>query len=657
MALIRADRVLEITTTTGVGPYTLAGTESGYQPFSAVCSGGDTIEYVATDDVNWEVALGTYNAGVLNRTSIYASSNGGLAVNWGAGNKTVFCDIPAHYFTTAPAGTVTSVSVTTANGVSGSVANPTSTPAITLTLGAITPSSVVASGNVTGAALIPTGSTVPTNGLYLNAANSVALASNGLIGLSVDSSQTTTAQGALQSVGDLKLIGKFTVLAASGDGNFVGNVTAANLSGTNTGDQTSVTGNAGTATALQNARTIGAVSFNGTANIVPQTIQTVDDAADTTCFPLFANSSGTQTGGQQPKTNSSLGFNASTGALSATSFSGAGTGLTGTAASLTSGNVTTNANLTGALTSVGNATSLGSFTSAQLLAALTDETGTGSAVFAGSPTLTGTVNGAAATWSGNDTAAAFIPTGTTVPTYGMYKFDATNLGFAAGSAAGMKIDGGGNLLTAGGITSLASIAATTTVSGTAFIPSGATVPTNGVYLAAANTVAIATNSANVAQWGAGTSGVVTMPGINNNTTLTAANVTVDTSGGLKKFSSSLRYKKDVEDLDFQYALNLLQLRPAWFRSTCKSDPENWSYYGFIAEEVAKIDKRLVTWDYLPSDWDVDDSGNRKLKDGATLVPDGVPYSILTVGLVALAQMQDKKISELETRLSQLEKGR
>lgn len=38
-------------------------------------------------------------------------------------------------------------------------------------------------------------------------------------------------------------------------------------SGTNTGDQTTVSGNAGTATALQNARTINGVSFNGTANI------------------------------------------------------------------------------------------------------------------------------------------------------------------------------------------------------------------------------------------------------------------------------------------------------------------------------------------------------------------------------------------------------
>jgi hypothetical protein len=88
-------------------------------------------------------------------------------------------------------GTVTAVSVTTANGVSGTVASSTTTPAITLALGAITPSSVAASGAVTGS----------------------------------------------------------------------------NLSGTNTGDQTSVTGNAGTATKLATARTIAGVSFDGTAAI------------------------------------------------------------------------------------------------------------------------------------------------------------------------------------------------------------------------------------------------------------------------------------------------------------------------------------------------------------------------------------------------------
>ena len=44
---------------------------------------------------------------------------------------------------------VSSFSMTTANGVSGTVSNPTTTPNLTITLGNITPSSVVVSGNMT----------------------------------------------------------------------------------------------------------------------------------------------------------------------------------------------------------------------------------------------------------------------------------------------------------------------------------------------------------------------------------------------------------------------------------------------------------------------------------------------------------------------------
>jgi len=54
----------------------------------------------------------------------------------------------------AGSGTVTSVSVVTANGVSGSVADPTTTPAITLSLGAITPTSVAASGAISAGATV-----------------------------------------------------------------------------------------------------------------------------------------------------------------------------------------------------------------------------------------------------------------------------------------------------------------------------------------------------------------------------------------------------------------------------------------------------------------------------------------------------------------------
>lgn len=81
-----------------------------------------------------------------------------------------------------------------------------------------------------------------------------------------------------------------------------------------------LSGNATTATALATPRTIGGVSFDGSANIVPQTIQSINEATDTTCFPLFISASGTQS--LQPLNNTALTFNSNTGLLSATSLGG-----------------------------------------------------------------------------------------------------------------------------------------------------------------------------------------------------------------------------------------------------------------------------------------------------------------------------------------------
>jgi hypothetical protein len=68
-----------------------------------------------------------------------------------------------------------------------------------------------------------------------------------------------------------------------------------------------------------------------------------------------------------------------------TPASGVATNLTGTASGLTAGNVTTNANLIGHVTSVGNAAVLGAFTTAQLNTAISDNS---VATLAGSETLT-----------------------------------------------------------------------------------------------------------------------------------------------------------------------------------------------------------------------------------------------------------------------------
>ena len=63
--------------------------------------------------------------------------------------------------------------------------------------------------------------------------------------------------------------------------------------------------------------------LTGTAS-VSTTVTVADESSDTTCFPLFATAA---TGNLAPKSGSNLTFNSDTGALSATSFAGSGSGL------------------------------------------------------------------------------------------------------------------------------------------------------------------------------------------------------------------------------------------------------------------------------------------------------------------------------------------
>ena len=93
-----------------------------------------------------------------------------------------------------------------------------------------------------------------------------------------------------------------------------------------------------------------AASTTGTAAIAT-TVTVADESSDTTCFPLFATAA---TGNLGPKSGTNLTFNSATGILTATGFAGDITGnVTGNADT-----VTTNANLTGDVTSSGNATTI-----------------------------------------------------------------------------------------------------------------------------------------------------------------------------------------------------------------------------------------------------------------------------------------------------------
>ena len=97
MAFIVADRVKETTNSTGTGAYALGGAPAGFQTFSAVTSNTDTVYYAISDNVDFEVGVGTYasSGNSISRTTILSSSNSGSAVNWGVGTKDIFLTYPA----------------------------------------------------------------------------------------------------------------------------------------------------------------------------------------------------------------------------------------------------------------------------------------------------------------------------------------------------------------------------------------------------------------------------------------------------------------------------------------------------------------------------------------------------------------------------------
>lgn len=115
---------------------------------------------------------------------------------------------------------------------------------------------------------------------------------------------------------------------------------------------------------LSTARTIGGVSFNGSSNIVPQTIQSVNEATDTTCFPLFISASGTQS--LQPLNNAGFTYNSNTNALTATTFIGA---LTGNASTATTATTATGTNALYSATTTVNVNSATAPSSGQVLTA------------------------------------------------------------------------------------------------------------------------------------------------------------------------------------------------------------------------------------------------------------------------------------------------
>lgn len=315
------------TNTLNIPNYTLAGL--GGQASSTNLTSLSGLSFVSTSFVKM-TAAGTF---ALDTNTYYLSSN------------------PNGY--TNNTGTVTSVSVTTANGVSGSVATSTTTPAITLTLGAITPTTV---NGLTLAAAV-TGFTIAggsTTSKTLTISNTLTLAGTDTSTLNIGSGGTLgsaafTASTAYQASNtNLSSLAGLSFASTS----FV-KMTAAGTFALDTNTYYLSSNPSGYISGNQSITLSGDVSGTGTTAITT-TLATVTQAATGSFVKITLDTKGRVTG------NTAVGSGDITTALGYTPYnstnpngytSNVGTvtsvGGTGTVSGLTlSGTVTTSGNLT-----------------------------------------------------------------------------------------------------------------------------------------------------------------------------------------------------------------------------------------------------------------------------------------------------------------------
>ena len=96
------DRAAETSTTAGTGTYNLDGAILGWRTIVAACGTNKTVDYFVRDSLgtaDYEIGRGVItdaSTDTLTRATIYASSNGGSAVNWGAGTREIVVTLTAN---------------------------------------------------------------------------------------------------------------------------------------------------------------------------------------------------------------------------------------------------------------------------------------------------------------------------------------------------------------------------------------------------------------------------------------------------------------------------------------------------------------------------------------------------------------------------------
>lgn len=137
-------------------------------------------------------------------------------------------------------------------------------------------------------------------------------------------------------------------------------------------------------------------------------------------------------------------------------------------------------------------------------------------------------------------------------------------------------------------------------------------------------------------------------------TASGSTMVVTSAGLIRRTSSSLKYKKDIEDLTDELVDNAVEnLRPVWYRTINPEgdDKETWSHVGLIAEEVHLVEPRLVR--YRTVKVDVDENGESITVPLDNPEPEDVDYGRLSVILLDAVQRLKLELSELRDEISAL----
>ena len=198
------------------------------------------------------------------------------------------------------------------------------------------------------------------------------------------------------------------------------------------------------------------------------------------------------------------------------------------------------------------------------------------------------------------------------------------------------------------------------LSGNAYLGDGKDLSWGGTYNDGNPTIAASSNF--IAFYPEGTtsgeaarinsSGYITSLPTYNNGSASSANMVVNSSGLFLRSVSSGKYKTDVEDVQDSYVDSLLNIRPVYYRSLLENDNSEHSHWGFIAEEVAEIDPRLVH--YKTVDVSYTDGGERVETELKTPEPEGVQYERFVPLMLKLIQNQQTLIESLTARIAALE---